>query len=72
MSGEVEKWKKMTHRTWEMHHRSTLLLFLSAVQGTRSELAGHDSVNQESCKANKLSEKEHESAWQIRSQMQAG
>lgn len=41
-------------------------MFLNSVQGTRSELAGQESVNQESCKANKPSEKEHESTWQIK------
>lgn len=40
-----------------MLHGCALLLFLESVQGTRSELAGHDSANQESCRANKISEK---------------
>lgn len=55
-----------------MLHGCALLLFLDTVQGIRSELAGHDSANQESCRANKMSEKEHESVWKVQSQMQDG
>lgn len=71
-NGKAEKWKKKTCRTLVMLHGCALLLFLDTVQGTRSELAGHDSANQESCRANKMSEKEHESVWKVQSQMQDG
>lgn len=49
-SRKVEKWKKKTCRTKLMLHRSALLLFLNTVQGARSELAGHDSVNRKAAK----------------------
>lgn len=60
-NGKAEKWIKKTCLTLVMLRGCALLLFLESVQGTRSELAGHDSANQESCRANKISEKAHES-----------